>query len=122
MITYKTALKDIRKDIPNLKPIKLIIGDKQFEGVEVPDGMEDDCGNSYISMLLIKASSKDIEFLGKDFSGKEFDIYGECNGKDFIFMGKAHKFQRRYNEWPDKEWKEYKYKSNLPEFEIIYIK
>ena len=122
---FEKVTKDLKKE-HTLTPIKLIIGNKRFDGFEFPDNSDDDLNGfynptSYITWLIIKSTKRDIRFLDKDFNGKEFDIYGETHGEDFVFMGKSNKFNRSdLSDWTDEEWEEY---INIPiEFELIYEK
>ncbi len=69
--------------------------------------------------LLVKACPEGIEFLGNGFYGKEFDIYGERYGENYIFISKHKKHERHDVDWHHMTWKKYINKS--PEFDIVYL-
>ena len=121
--TYKKALEHVKTQ-DKTKPIRLVIGNKTFEGVEFPDTEGGDDGNFYESWLLIKCLSKDVEYLSmKSFRGEKWEIFAETCGKDFIFMGKSKKYRERSKVdefgWISKGGKEYI--SKQPKFQLSYL-
>ena len=103
-MNYEEALKTIERR--DLKPVRLEFGKrKKFQGVEFTAirrepyinwlGVWVDPRTSYNSWIFVNCGQKYVDYLDNHFFGKNFIIYGESHGDDFIIMGKSNK-ERTY--------------------------